>query len=316
MKKLFKWAIIGIAAFFVVMLIVVVSVDRRVYSSYIEQAIVKAARDAGVFLTLKETRVYPVGIHATEASVVVPTAFLFLTLQDVDVSSPILTLLRLAPAVSFKGHAYNSSVEGTAEYLGKDGDSKMSLAIDGLDLAQNQQLAGLGIASGIVDLHAPEITVTKGRASVPTFSVTVKNFSHPSTWVLPTATTGLIFDLPIPAVRNLELTSTGSLAPEKITVSTFDSRSSLGQVSGNAEFELTPSRRLHRIHLDLTAHFSSEGFEVVRPMLTLIPGRPKGPPSPDFRLIVDGIPPLPTYKYEPLGSASPSLGVPPPPNPS
>lgn len=276
--------------------VALLSIDSKLYASYIEQRVVAAAGRQHVNLKFQDTDLSATTFEAAAVDAFFVPYLVSLHLEEVNVRPSISGLLPPVGGLVFSARGYSGEIKGWAGGALTSDARFLDLAARAVNLAEHQQLRALGLESGVVDLMIETLRLPQvdGR-----LSFSLKNGNKPQATTIPIPHQ-LFRSLTIPPLTGIELAAEISCESGTCSISTLSGRSSFATFDAHGSFGVDLPRGLHGFEIDATVKLTEAGHADVGPFLPMISrGRLDGHAR-EFKARIAGTPRSPVLELSKL----------------
>ncbi|MBN8550583.1 MAG: type II secretion system protein GspN [Deltaproteobacteria bacterium] len=266
------------------------------YSAYLEQSMVRSARDAGVLLSFGNSQLSLSQLQAHQVKIAIPRKFLFFDVDSISLQPEYLTLLGLKPRMSLEAKLYEGTLNGIGQYWLRSGEGTGSIRAQDIKVAEHAQLSGLGLRDGTLALEGLDLSFDPSGLRSGKLQVLLQGVQKPQTSSFPLRSFGLPLDLQLPSFSDLNLSLRADVQRPNIEISEFDLSSSLGTLKARGKLTLAPNGQPGSIILDGTTELTSEGLAALGQYLPLLSGGSIDETTSRFRFLLKGSPQLPSLR--------------------
>ncbi len=301
MKRLIKRALLACLCLALVIVTVLgglLLVDPKIYTDYIKQHAIRAARDQNILISWGKSGMTPLNFTAYDFQASLPRLLLQLSASRLSLSQRPSSWLRLSPEIIIQADLYGGRAESRLQLGGPLGAMPRSITAAGVQPGKHPYVASfLGITSGSIELSAPEIRGQSVEDLTFIGDIALHNISKPQATTLTPALSGLPLALTIPAITSLSGSAHVDLSAEKLSISGLNLTSSLGDVLGRAVYQRTANGHLSTLNAEFKIDLSEEGLKSAGPFLPLVSQNQLNDRSRSFTIALHGEPKRPQVRF-------------------
>ncbi len=290
MKKIAFKIASGVAILFAVLAVVIFSIGKGPFDRLAEQQLISLAQSHGIRLVLRQGALRMYGVYAESGEAFFPQSLVLLPFSQLQIRPQLSQLLSGVLGASIEAQiAHAAAVLNVAQ--GNDERVFLDLSVKDAQIAELPLFAFAGITAGTGSIYVENADISPKLIRSGIFSLTAEGISRPNTSPLRLTVSGFPFTLDLPAITGASLTVRAEAGANVITLSKFESLSSLGAFSGGGEIRLDDYLKVLSVGLKGEVHLSDQGHTTFRSFMPLISGGALKMDTHSFKFETSGTPP-------------------------
>ncbi len=303
MKKI----LLGLLFFVGIFLFALSTIPRRTYSTYASEMLCAAVASSGLFLSLQESELRGLSLHATSAKLYVPEAFTELVFNDVTISLDVLPLFLLSPTARITGKFLDGSLEGRWQTSVISSTSTLQMTLDKAKLAELPILALYGVTDGTASITLNELILSSDKIEQLKSTIALKDLrkgkSTPAELLAPLrAMIPLLPAMSLPPYGPLDIAGAVTLSGGRtLDVSDIGITLPEGEITGQVTSpDITLPPEVIPVTGEIRVSLSPVGKTTVAPFLPLLGSGNLNKNTPNFRISAKNAPLPAGLQFEPL----------------